>query len=669
MTWPRAVVCGVLVLACLRPQEPAPATPAAPATLALLVGIAKYAPPAHGEGFADLEGPENDVARARRVLVERFGFDPAGIVTLTGPQATHAAIVRTFHEHLIGKALPHTKVVFWFSGHGSRIPDPSRKDLAPREEGEAPWDDTLVAWDSRAVSPVGSHDLTDDELASLLAALRAKDVVVVTDCCHSGGLLRGGRQPSVREAEHGTAPLDRALVRAFWPADVPLLDDDEHGDLPHVVQIAGCGAEEQAGEHRTEAGVFGTLTWFLTQALGDVAPDASWDEVAAIVRARVSGHGTRPGQRVQVLGNTGRAVFGGRGRAVAAGYQVDRYGVRGLEVAAGRIHGLAEDAELRLVDLEGKEVGTAKVRRARTATSIADWQGDGRPPDQPLRAQPRTLGSGKPPLRVFVEPGIDATLLRGCEVAMVEARREDATHVLRAAGDGLVLCDGTGVVARRTRTDAADLALQLRREHLYRSLWEGIVEPGRFRLAVRIEELSPDERAKSTRPAASVRQLAREDAGFAAAVVGAPVLGKSTGGALAKIVVRNLGDTALHIAIVSATEDREVNVVFGRDAQNQCEPGGEITKVVLLGPGAGWPADKAMLDRYVVVATPGYADFKSFESDATPTRGTVATEGMPPFLREAMGGAAVRGPQEAAAWGIAICDVHVCTPELFAKTK
>ena len=93
----------------------------APATLALLVGIDTYAKPANGKAPSTLKGATNDVRRAKKLLIDQFGFEASGIKTLIGPQATHKAIVTTFHDHLIKRAGPDTRVVFWFSGHGSRV--------------------------------------------------------------------------------------------------------------------------------------------------------------------------------------------------------------------------------------------------------------------------------------------------------------------------------------------------------------------------------------------------------------------------------------------------------------------------------------------------------------------------------------------------------------------
>ncbi|MGB3966217.1 MAG: caspase family protein, partial [Planctomycetota bacterium] len=256
-------------------QDPArgvePGAP--PRALALLVGINRYAQPRLGT-VPDLAGPEADVNRARQVLVERFGFPAADIRTLTGSDATHAGIVRAFHDHLIARAGKGTKVVFWFSGHGSRTFDLSGVESSKTEDiGDGAFDNTLIAYDSREQDFTGAYDITDDELHSLVRVLvqRTDQVLVVTDCCHSAGAVRGsgsGPEPGIRRVADGNRPLDADALAPFWPRPVPRFDDDEGDDSERLsyVHIAACAEHQEAGEIKVGEQSFGTLSWFLTEA-------------------------------------------------------------------------------------------------------------------------------------------------------------------------------------------------------------------------------------------------------------------------------------------------------------------------------------------------------------------------------------------------------------------
>src|SRR5689334_2277809 len=102
---------------------------------ALLVGINDY-----GDG---LDGCVNDVRLARTLLHERIPAEGLEVRTLVDAQATRAAVVAGFREHL-GRAGGGDIAVFWFSGHGSWMPVPA----------ELPWAEpsgqcqTIVCHDS-----------------------------------------------------------------------------------------------------------------------------------------------------------------------------------------------------------------------------------------------------------------------------------------------------------------------------------------------------------------------------------------------------------------------------------------------------------------------------------------------------------------------------------------
>jgi len=93
---------------------------------AVLVGI-NY-PGTDGE----LKGCLNDVARMRRCLVDRFGFDEAGIRVLADadpstPPPTGANI-RLELERLVADARPGDTLFFHYSAHGLQLPAETGED-------------------------------------------------------------------------------------------------------------------------------------------------------------------------------------------------------------------------------------------------------------------------------------------------------------------------------------------------------------------------------------------------------------------------------------------------------------------------------------------------------------------------------------------------------------
>ena len=653
------------------PQEPATPARVGPTALAVLVGINEY--PADC-GFGALAGPENDVARAREVLTSRLDFGADGIVTLIGKDATHEKIVRAIKTHLIDRATAQTHVVLWLSGHGSRVPDLSNHDSAPRDTDESATDTTFVAYDSRSSSLNGAYDITDDELFSLLSAVPSKDVVFIADCCHSSGLLRGGPRPGVREAPIGTSPLDRKLIDPFWPAGVEWREDDPRHELPsNVVFVSACSATYEAGEIEISGKTYGTMTWFLANTLLEADKNDSWSLVVMKTRALVAGTGSRF-QLVSAHGAADRAIFGPAGTSVPSSfYRVDwidsRQSTR-LRVDAGRLQGIGEGAELDVFDLSGKRVGGAAVDKVAPTYCNATWSGAEKPPLAALRAYPKTLGDSTIRLRIHLANGVDKTLVAAApEVRVVD--RAEAEYELHAAGKELELRDRNGRWVRRMSASADDVRLALLKEQQFRSLWQGVAVPGRYKIEVTVAPATREDldRLERKRPAAAVHDARTEPGSTSATIVTTRFAGDHDGGGCVKLSIKNCEAEPLHIAVISASEDREVNVLFGQTSENVIGAGMRHEKIVWVGVGERWTADLPMTDRYIVVATERHADFMPFESrSGSATRGTAVAE-LPPFLRQALGSGRTRGDADLPRWGIATCNLQIVTPELFAKSR
>ena len=88
---------------------------------ALLVGIDKYPNPAHR-----LFGCVND-AKAMKAYIETFSSSTANVSTkiLLDSEATRAHVIEGF-EDFLSKAAREDSVLFYYAGHGSQEPAPSR---------------------------------------------------------------------------------------------------------------------------------------------------------------------------------------------------------------------------------------------------------------------------------------------------------------------------------------------------------------------------------------------------------------------------------------------------------------------------------------------------------------------------------------------------------------
>jgi hypothetical protein len=189
-----------------------------PRKLALLVGINQYA-----GGVTPLRGCLTDVRMQRELLVHRFGFNPADILTLEDRAATRQNLLDAFESHLIDQAQPGDVVVFHFSGHGSLVRDP---DPIPAQfEALQGYNGTMLPYDARLNLPGNQvNDIMGKTLFLLMANLKTDQVTVMLDSCHSGGGTRGDlimRAVEARLALGGAEPSDAELaVQERWRAQL-----------------------------------------------------------------------------------------------------------------------------------------------------------------------------------------------------------------------------------------------------------------------------------------------------------------------------------------------------------------------------------------------------------------------------------------------------------------
>jgi hypothetical protein len=155
---------------------------------ALLIGINDYPDPAQR-----LEGCINDVFTMSSVLQE-FGFRPESIRTCLDDRATADGILSRL-KWLLDDPQPNDELVFYYSGHGARVPEYG-ENFEPDHHVE-----TLVPWDFDWSQETM---VSDDQIFELYSQLPYDTrLLMIFDCCHSGGIHRnGGPKPK------GIAPPD-----------------------------------------------------------------------------------------------------------------------------------------------------------------------------------------------------------------------------------------------------------------------------------------------------------------------------------------------------------------------------------------------------------------------------------------------------------------------------
>jgi hypothetical protein len=163
------------------------AAPAHAEDRALLIGVGQYR-----QGGVNLPGIELDIGVMKEVA-EGLGFRPEATRVLLNEEATLAQ-VRAELQRLIDATGPRDRVLLYYSGHGTQLPD----EDGDEEDG---LDEALTLYDMATVQRHGRTTLdgvlVDDELAATLAKIPSRQVMVLIDACHSGTATRafpGGLQ-------------------------------------------------------------------------------------------------------------------------------------------------------------------------------------------------------------------------------------------------------------------------------------------------------------------------------------------------------------------------------------------------------------------------------------------------------------------------------------------
>ena len=220
-----------------------------------------------------LRGAESDADAVADLWKRQFGLAADHVRVLKGRQATRAALQAEW-ERLARTLRPEDSLLFYFSGHGTQVPD--RK---PFDEPDH-LDEALCPSDARSD---GTNLLLDDDLGAWLDEIAAGQVTILLDCCHAGT---------------GIKEVDDEIVARFLPMPDPraTLKPDERpwrdfqgttkSLTPRsVVALFACRPEQQAYERRMTRGNdtirAGQFTHFVVEGLTLGKADRNGDQIVS----------------------------------------------------------------------------------------------------------------------------------------------------------------------------------------------------------------------------------------------------------------------------------------------------------------------------------------------------------------------------------------------------
>ena len=137
----------------------------------IFVGISDYA------GYAsNLSYTADDAVLARDAVVNAVGMPTTNSYLLTDAEATRANVEAAFAD-LSRRMGPDDTLVFFFSGHGGRVPRMGAAEMADIDG----MDETLALRDD---------SITDNEFDALLDNIPAARALIILDSCYSGGFAK-----------------------------------------------------------------------------------------------------------------------------------------------------------------------------------------------------------------------------------------------------------------------------------------------------------------------------------------------------------------------------------------------------------------------------------------------------------------------------------------------
>ena len=320
---------------------------------ALLIGIDDYP-----QESQRLYGCVNDVFSMSATLQD-CGFEPEEIRTCLNDRATAKGIMSRL-EWLVDDVRAGDEIVFYYSGHGARLPEYGLNDEPDRET------ETLVPYDFDW-SPETS--VSDEQIYQLYSQLPYElSFLMIFDCCHSGGIhrqsaarargiappddirhrqLRWDREEQMwveREFEEINSEFSRKLadrreffgenlstVRIGRAAALRIADERTYNKAKRDVEgpvgpylpliIQACGEDQLSYEYRHGATSYGAFTFCLTSILRQ-EKGVTFDQLVKLSRERLTRLGYQ--QTPQILGPrshmTAKVPFEtGRGKTQPAG--------------------------------------------------------------------------------------------------------------------------------------------------------------------------------------------------------------------------------------------------------------------------------------------------------------------------------------------------------------
>jgi hypothetical protein len=184
-------------------EAPPPAgTPSVRRRFALLIGNNQYAAP-----IPPLETPIADVSSIAELMRTRFGYEARVI-----KDAGKAAIIDALNE-IAALASPEDSVLLFYAGHGYLLEEVRMGYWIPVDASVK----TAKGW------------ISNNDISKLLAAIPARQLILISDSCYSGTLTKEQKVVQGRELKPDEILRQRSVLVLSSGADEPVSDEGKEG--------------------------------------------------------------------------------------------------------------------------------------------------------------------------------------------------------------------------------------------------------------------------------------------------------------------------------------------------------------------------------------------------------------------------------------------------------
>lgn len=184
------------------PAAMAPSTQPVGRRFAVLVGNNAYAAP-----IPPLETPIDDVSAIAKVLQTRFGFE-----TRVVKDAGKAKLIEALNG-IAAEAKPEDAVLLMYAGHGYLMEDVKMGYWIPVDASVK----TAQGW------------ISNSDISKLLSAIRARQLMLISDSCYSGSLTKEQKLTQGKEMKAEDILKQRSVLVFSSGADEPVSDEGKDG--------------------------------------------------------------------------------------------------------------------------------------------------------------------------------------------------------------------------------------------------------------------------------------------------------------------------------------------------------------------------------------------------------------------------------------------------------